>query len=47
MGEFDQNTKANALKTELGVYYPWYQRWQKVKEYQGTQTRMPLEFEIK
>ncbi len=47
MGDLEQNTKSSALKTELGEYYPWYQRWQKVKNYQGVQTRMPLEFEIK
>ena len=47
MGDLEQSTKANALKTELGEYYPWYQRWQNVKGYQGVQTRMPLEFEIK
>ena len=47
MSDLEQNTKASALKTELGEYYPWYQRWQKVKDYQGVQARMPIEFEIK
>ncbi len=47
MGDFEQNTKSNALKIELGEYYPWYQRWQKVKDYKGVQARMPFEFEIK
>ena len=47
MGDFEQNNKAKTLQTELGEYYPWYQRWQKVKQYQGVQTRMPFEFEIK
>ncbi len=47
MGDFEQNTKASALKTELGEYYPWYQHWQKVKDYQGVQARMPVEFEIR
>lgn len=47
MGDFEQNTKTKALQTELGEYYPWYQRWQKVKDYQGVQARMPIEFEIK
>ncbi len=45
--DFEQDTKAKTLQTELGEYYPWYQRWQKVKGYQGVQTRMPVEFEIK
>ena len=47
VGDFEQDTKAKTLQTELGEYYPWYQRWQKVKGYQGVQTRMPIEFEIK
>ena len=47
MGDFEQNTKTKTLQTELGEYYPWYQRWQKVKDYQGVQARMPFEFEIK
>lgn len=47
MGDFEQNNKARSLQTELGEYYPWYQRWQKVKQYQGVQARMPFEFEIK
>ena len=47
MGDFEQNNKAKTLQTELGEYYPWYQRWQKVKQYQGVQARMPFEFEIK
>lgn len=47
IGDFEQDTKAKTLQTELGEYYPWYQRWQKVKGYQGVQTRMPIEFEIK
>ena len=47
IGDFEQNSKVNALQTELGEYYPWYQRWQNVKDYQGVQARMPIEFEIK
>ena len=47
IGDFEEDTKAKTLQTELGEYYPWYQRWQKVKGYQGVQTRMPIEFEIK
>lgn len=47
MGDFEQNAKTKALQTELGEYYPWYQRWQNVKHYQGVQARMPIEFEIK
>jgi protease IV len=47
IGDLEQNTKAKYMKLELGEYYPWYQRWQKVKDYQGVQARMPIEFEIK
>jgi len=47
MGDLEQNAKAKYMKVELGEYYPWYQRWQKVKDYQGVQARMPIEFEIR
>ena len=47
MGDWEDNTKAKALQTELGEYYPWYQQWDKVKTYQGVQARMGVEFRVK
>lgn len=46
MGGLEANTKAYFIKRELGEYYPLFNKWKEVKEYQGTQARMPLEFEI-
>lgn len=42
----EDNTRAEALKEELGVYYPLYQKWEAVKTYQGVQARMPYELII-
>ena len=42
----EQNTRANALKTELGDMYIWYRHAQKVKQYHGAQARMPFEFQF-
>lgn len=47
MGDLEQNARTAALKAELGEYYPWLRQWQRVKDYQGTQARMPLEFEVR
>lgn len=46
MTQFEENAKTDALKTELGEYYIWYQQMQKIKTYQGEQARMPFEFQI-
>jgi protease IV len=46
MSQLEENSKVDALKKEMGVYYPIFQQWQHVQHYQGTQARMPFEFEI-
>ncbi len=46
MEGFGENAKTNALKEELGQYYPLYEQWQHVKSYNGVQARMPFEFRI-
>jgi protease-4 len=43
MSQFEENAKTDALKTELGEYYIWYEQMQKIKTYQGEQARMPFE----
>jgi protease-4 len=43
---FEGNTRVNALKEEMGQYYPLYEQWQHVKSYHGVQARMPFEFQI-
>ncbi|CAN5223222.1 signal peptide peptidase SppA [soil metagenome] len=46
MGNYEENTKAKALQEQLGVYYPWFKQWEKVKNYNGVQARM-MEFKVK
>jgi protease-4 len=46
MEGLQENAKTNALKVEMGEYYPLYQQWQHVKSYNGVQARMPFEFRI-
>ena len=46
MGDLEQNARTAASKAELGEYYTWFRQWQRVKDYQGVQARMPFEFEI-
>lgn len=46
MEGFEENARSNALKEEMGQYYPLYEQWQHVKRYNGVQARMPFEFQI-
>jgi protease IV len=45
-GTVEETTQARIMKEQLGEYYPLYLQWQRIKNYQGTQARMPLQFEI-
>jgi len=47
LGDLEQNARTAALKAELGEYYGWFRQWQKVRDYQGSQARMPFEFKIR
>ena len=42
----ESNARVGALKNELGVMYPWYERAQKLNQYQGAQARMPFEMQF-
>ncbi len=46
-GDAEQSARAMLLKNKLGENYSWVQQWQRVKEYQGVQARMPWEVVIK
>ncbi len=43
----EHSAKAFLLERDLGEYYPWFKQWQRVKEYQGVQARMPWEVKIR
>lgn len=45
--DYKEDVRTSTLKEETGEYYHWFQQWEKVKDYQGTQARMPIEFIIK
>ena len=46
-GDTEQSARTMLLKNELGENYAWFQQWQRVKEYQGVQARMPWELKIR
>jgi len=46
MEGLEENSRVSAIKEELGDNYIYYQYWQRVKSYNGTQARMPYEFII-
>jgi len=47
MSDFGQNVKLKMLQTELGNNYVLYKQAQKLKDYQGIQVRMPVDYIIK
>lgn len=47
MGNVEDDVRTAMLKRELGEQYNGYRQWERVKNYQGVQARMPVEFTIK
>ncbi|NOT76912.1 MAG: signal peptide peptidase SppA [Cyclobacteriaceae bacterium] len=47
MNNWEEDNTRSAIRSELGVYYPMYEEWQKVKTLQGVQARMGVEFKVK
>jgi protease IV len=46
MNDYGDNVRSGVVKDELGEYATWLQKWNRIKNYQGTQARMPFEFSI-
>lgn len=46
MDGLEENAKVSAIKQEMGDNYQYYQYWNRIKTYQGAQTRMPFELVI-
>lgn len=47
MGNVEEQVKTSRLQNSLKEYYPLYEQWQKARHYEGVQTRLPVEFEIR
>jgi len=46
MNDYEDNVRTSILRQEAGEYYDWFQQWNRVKNYQGSQARMPFEFTL-
>jgi protease IV len=46
MSQLTDNARTRSLKQEMGEYYSFYQQWQTLKMLQGTQARMPFEWQL-
>lgn len=44
--QLEEQSRADAVKAELGEFQIWYNQFKKVKTYQGAQARMPFELDI-
>jgi len=47
LSEMEENAETRALTRELGAHYKTYEQLKKLKEYQGSQARMPFELIIR
>lgn len=47
LSEMEENAETRALTRELGAHYKTYEQLKKLKEYQGSQARMPFELRIR
>ncbi|MEJ0032239.1 MAG: signal peptide peptidase SppA [Bacteroidota bacterium] len=45
-GDMEDDIRASVLKEKTGDLYPWFRQWERIKNYEGTQARMPFEFII-
>lgn len=46
MNDYQESVSTRVAQRELGEYAGWLDGWKKVKNYQGTQARMPFEFSV-
>ena len=42
----ESETESEAMRNQLGEYYLYFEQIKKIKSYQGSQARMPFEFQI-
>ncbi len=43
---YQDDVRASTLQKEAGEYYFWFRQWERLRNYEGTQARMPVEFKI-
>lgn len=46
MSTTEESVQSRVLQHQLGEHYGAFKKWQKLKDYQGTQARMGVEFEV-
>lgn len=46
VNDYENDVRISTLKEQTGELYPWFRQWERVKTYQGIQTRMPFELVI-
>jgi protease-4 len=46
VSQLEENAKVDAMRSELGDMYPWFEKFKKIQTYQGTQARLPFELTI-
>jgi protease-4 len=46
MNDYEENIKMAIIRSEWSEEAMWLERWKKIKNYQGTQARLPFQFTI-
>ena len=47
MSDFNQEVETKIMKAQMGDFYPYFQQYQKIKQHEGIQARLPYDLEIK
>jgi protease-4 len=46
MNDSEDYVRETVMRKETGEYYEWFERWSKVRNYEGSQARIPYEFSV-
>lgn len=46
MNDYEDHVRTSIIRNEAGEYYHWFKQWDRVKNYQGSQARLPFEFSL-
>ncbi len=46
LSNYEDEVRTSTIQQEAGEYYFWFRQWERIRNYEGTQARMPVEFKI-
>lgn len=46
LSNYEDEVRTSTIQQEAGEHYFWFRQWERIRNYEGTQARMPVEFKI-